>query len=523
MISAWQPEQLAEIHRSRTVPARLHHWATAQPDRPFFKCTTEWLTFGQVDAITDALAAGLQGRGINPSDRVAVMLPTCDEALLSVLALAKLGAIQVPINPYLKGDFLRHQLADSQARCIITDATGLSQTSSVRCELPELTEVVGVDATDTTDTIPFDELRTSTEHFAPPALQPRDTMAIMYTSGTTGLPKGCVLSQGYYTALPRGWFESGWYQPDERLITALPLFHIAGQGMTLMAALQGGLPTTFLPAFSASGFIGQCRDAKATAAFGVGPMGMTILSTPPSPEDTAHELRTAIFVPMPPEAQRSFRNRFGVDVVSEVYGQTECNPITLNTVEAHGTRPGRLGKPAPWIDVRLVDDQEVPVPDGQPGEIVIRPTEPMVMFDGYWHNAEATVEASRDLWHHTGDMAVREPDGTLVYFDRKRDAVRRRGENISCVEVEAAIGKHPKIRAVAAHAVAADLGEDDLKVWIAMVTGETFSPSELFEFLTEELPYFAVPRYVDFIDELPVNPLNRVQKFKLRDRGNHGA
>ncbi len=523
MTADWHPGQLSEMRGSRTISTRLRHWAATEPDRPFFRCTGDWLTFGEVDAITDAVAAALHAHGVGARDRVAVMLPNCDEAVLSVLALAKLGAIQVPTNPYLKGEFLRHQLAHSQSRCVISDEIGIGQVTELRSQLPEITELVVTGDAETRAAIPFNELRTSGLTFAPTVVKPRDTMAIMYTSGTTGFPKGCVLSQGYYLALPRAWFESGWYRPDERLITALPLFHIAGQGMTLMASLQGGLPVTFLPAFSASQFISQCREAGATAAFGVGPMGMAILSTPRGPDDHLHTLRIAVFVPMPPQAQRQFRDRFGVEVVSEVYGQTECNPVTLSTVAEHGTRPGRLGLPAQWIEVRLVDDDDMPVPDGEPGEIVIRPREPMVMFDGYWRNAEATVAASRDMWHHTGDMATREPDGSLVFFDRKRDAVRRRGENISCVEVEAAISRHPKIQTVAAHAEAADLGEDDLKVWIVMKANEVFTPPELFEFLTRELPYFAVPRYVEFIDELPVNHLNRVQKFKLKERGNTGA
>jgi crotonobetaine/carnitine-CoA ligase len=210
-------------------------------------------------------------------------------------------------------------------------------------------------------------------------------------------------------------------------------------------------------------------------------------------------------------------------VVTEAYGQTECNPIAQSPAENHGPSPGSLGRPVPWLDVALVDDEQNPVPPGEPGEVVIRPREPMVMFDGYWNNPAATVAVSRNLWHHTGDLARFDEHGYLVFFDRKKDSIRRRGENISCTEVEAAIVAHPKIQAVATHAVPSPLGEDDLKAWIVTVPGEQLNPAELHRFLVETLPYFAVPRYVDFIDALPVNALNRVQKFTLRERDNTGS
>jgi crotonobetaine/carnitine-CoA ligase len=515
----WDPSELDEINRWRVVGDRLRHWAAAEPDRPFFRCGGDWLSFGVAEQRTDAVAGALAKVGIDKGDRVAIMLPNCEENILAVLALAKLGAIQVPVNSFLKGEFLRHQLLDSGTKCLLSDGPGLAEAARVSAELPGLHHLISV-GDPVSGALSFGELAESGLACPDNHVVARDTMAIMYTSGTTGLPKGCVLSQGYYMFLPRGWFANDWYRPDERPITAVPLFHIAGQGMTLMASLQGGLPATILTSFRASRFIDECRAASATAAFGVGPMGMAILATPEAAADRDHGLRISMFPPMDPTSRERYRRRFGTPVISEAYGQTECNPITASPVDTHGTRPGSLGMPAPWVEVRLVDAEDNPVPDGEPGEVVIRPREPMVMFDGYWNNPAATVAVSRDLWHHTGDMARRDADGRLIFFDRSKDAIRRRGENISCIEVEAAIGTHPKIRAVAAHAVPAPLGEDDLKVWIVLAADEGFTPSELHEFFARELPYFAVPRYVEFTDELPVNALNRVQKFRLRERGN---
>lgn len=521
MKTGWTPAQLREFTATRVVGDRLRSWAKNEPDRLFFRCGRDWRTFGDVDQITDAMAGALDKMGIAKGQRVAVLLPNCEEAVLSTLALAKLGVIQIPINPFLKGDFLRYQLADSGAKCVISDTSGLTEVTSLRDDLPELEHLVTIDG-EVQDAISFDELADSGLPCPDNRIVPRDTMSIMYTSGTTGLPKGCVLSQGYYMFLPRGWLMN-WYRPGDRVITPMPLFHIAGQGMTLMSSLQAGLPVTFLTSFSASQFIAECRKASATFAFGVGPMAMAILASRQSPEDRNHVLRIAMFPPVSPSARGEFAQRFGVEVVTQAYGQTECNPIALNPLEAHGNIAGALGMAAPWLDVELVDADDNPVPEGEPGEIVIRPREPMVMFDGYWANPAATVAASRDLWHHTGDMARRDTSGVLVFFDRKKDAIRRRGENISCVEVEAAIVKHPKIAAAATHGVDSPLGEDDLKAWIVLAPGDTLTPGEFHAFLKAGLPYFAVPRYVQVIDELPMNPLNRVQKFKLREIGNDNA
>jgi crotonobetaine/carnitine-CoA ligase len=524
MSSLWKAADLEEINRWRVVPDRLRHWAGTDPDRPFFRCGAEWFSFGDADRESDAIGGALAAHGINKGDRVAVMLPNHEDFVLAVLALARLGATQVPVNPFLKGEFLRHQLADSGAICLVSDAAGLAEAARLRAELPDLRLLVSAGGTQVSEgAVPFAELRGSDLTCPDNSVTARDRLAIMYTSGTTGASKGCVLSHGYYLFLPRGWFANDWYAPEERIITAMPLFHIGGQGMALMSALAGGLAVSFVPAFSASGFLDECRAASATAAFGVGPMGMALLATTESGTDREHGLRIAVLVPMAPAARARFTERFGVPVVTEAYGQTECNPIAQSPVDRQGPSPGSLGRPVPWLDVQLLDDDGDPVPHGQPGEVVIRPREPMVMFDGYWNNPAATVEASRDLWHHTGDAARYDDQGYLVFFDRKTDSIRRRGENISCAEVEAAIVGHPKIVAVATHAVASPLGEDDLKAWVVTSPGESFEPGELHEFLADSLPYFAVPRFVQFTEALPVNALGRIQKFKLREQDNTKA
>jgi len=514
----------------RTVPARLEFWAEKDPDRPFLQCgptvhNTKWLSYGEVHVRSDALAGALAELGIDRLDRVAIALPNRLEYLLSVFALAKLGAIQVPINPYLKGDFLRHQLVDSGAKAFIGDEPALSQLSAARSELDDVQTTITVDGVADTchGVLGFGELLAGGRRPPSVAIDQSDVMTVMYTSGTTGLPKGCRLTQAYYMAMPWPWYQNDWLREGDRTLTAMPLFHIGGQGIALMPVLLAGNSIAYLERFSASGFIDSARDTDATVGFGVGPMGMAILATPPGDSDRAHPLRLGAFVPMPVDAQDRMAERFGIEVITETYGQTECNPITGSPISRDPSKRASLGRPSAALEVQLHDDAGNEVPVGEVGEIVIRPRERDVMYQGYWNNPAATVEAWRDLWHHTGDLAQADEDGYLYFVDRKKDAMRRRGENISSIEVESAIGRHQKIAAVAVHAVPSPLGEDDVKAVIVCHDEAAFQPGELHEFLKTTLPYFAVPRYVEFVDALPLTPTGRVQKTALRLRDNSQA
>jgi crotonobetaine/carnitine-CoA ligase len=219
---------------------------------------------------------------------------------------------------------------------------------------------------------------------------------------------------------------------------------------------------------------------------------------------------------MPPDRQVEFEERFGVPVAAESYGQTECIVIGIGDLR-EARRRGSAGRPARHLEVAIVDDDDNPLPAGQAGEIVVRPHKSNMMFKGYWNQPEATLETWRNLWHHTGDIGRQTEDGTLWIVDRKKDALRRRGENVSSIELEAAIRQHPEILDVAVHAVPSTLGDDEIKACI--VAGSELEPKELFHFFKSRLPYFAVPRYVEILEALPVNAVGRVRKQTLRERG----
>ena len=310
-----------------------------------------------------------------------------------------------------------------------------------------------------------DFLAAGDESFAGPEIGPADLIAIIYTSGTTGMPKGCMLSHGYYTHAPRLFRSVGLVEPGERVFTALPLFHAGGQMFALMGALMNHAAVHFEEQFSASAFMRRAREARATSLWGPGSMGMMILAQPETDADDSYPFKFANWSPMHPDRQIEFERRFNCPIYAGMLGQTECIAILMSPFGG-GHRRSSSGKPVPQLEVGIVDEDDRPVPAGAVGEIVLRPKEPHVMFDGYWHNPEATVAAWRNLWHHTGDNGQADADGVITFVDRKKDALRRRGENVSSFELELAIAQHPAVAQVAVCAVPSPLGEDEIKACI---------------------------------------------------------
>ena len=491
-------------------------------DAPFVRLGGEWVTPKELDARADHFAGALAGIGVQKGDRVALLLPNRFEIIEAVMGCARSGAIEVPLNAWLKGEFLRYQLQDCQASVLVTDTAGFASAEPLLAST-EIETVIFVDdlASLSTDIAVLDYHALMAEKRPAPEVDiaTSDIMAIIYTSGTTGMPKGCMLSHGYFMAGPSGQIERGWVTPGDRIFTSWPLFHTSGQVIALMVAMllpEGSV--AFTAEFSASSYLDEAREAGATVLAGVGFMGSAIMAQPPRDDDADNDFRLAIWIPMSPSDQEAFEERFDTAVVAESYGQTEAFPVTMSEL-THDRQRATIGTPSPSFEVRLVDDHDIDVPVGEAGEIIVRPNRPYVMYSGYWQNPEATVNASRNLWHHTGDMARENEVGQLLFVDRKKDALRRRGENISSVELEAAIMKLDGVAAVAVCAVPSDMTEDDVKAVLVLDEGATLEPEPVFAFFQENLPYFAIPRYVHLRDELPANALGRVMKHVLREEG----
>jgi crotonobetaine/carnitine-CoA ligase len=350
-------------------------------------------------------------------------------------------------------------------------------------------------------------------------VRPADLACFIYTAGTTGPSKGCMLPQNYIVSLADQIARTWQREPDDVILTPLPLFHFNAISVCVVGTLLTGGSAAIERRFSVSNFWPEIRRTGATMVSMLGSLAILIANADDHPDQTGHRLRLCAAAPMPPDTDKAWQERFGCKTFSAGYGLTEASLVSM--LDAGETnKPGAMGKPNHHeFDVRLVDDDDVEVAVGEEGEIVCRPKGPNLMFAGYWNRPEATIEATRNLWFHTGDLGRLDEDGFIYFVDRKKDALRRRGENISSFEMEKILYGHPALRDVAVHAVASDVGEDDVKITVVLQPDGRVSEEELCRWMAERVPFFAIPRYVEFRDDLPRNPVGRVLKYQLRDEG----
>ena len=311
------------------------------------------------------------------------------------------------------------------------------------------------------------------------------------------------------------WLKYTAFQEDEVVYCPLPLFHGVGLWCGVMAVLLSGSTICIVDRFSASSFWSDVRRFKANVSLGIFSMIPILLNQPPRPDDKDHTLRA--FYLGQSAMDEPLNERFGVRSV-EIYGSTE---LGIGTGSPYGAwRPGSCGQVnTDSYEIRIVDEWDRETPPGVPGEIVARPVKPFVMTTGYYNFSAETVAAFRNLWFHTGDRAYRDEDGYIFFVDRVKDAMRRRGENISSFEVERGVNAHPAVLESAAVAVPSDLGEDDVKICVVLQPGQRLAPEDLLAFCEERMAYFMVPRYVEFINALPKTPTEKVEKYKLRNEG----
>ena len=396
-----------------TVADLLEQRAGEHPNKTLVACDQERRTYGEAAGVATALAAALVEAGIAAGDRVAFLVPNRMERIDLFFACARLGAVQVPLNTFLKGEFLRYQLADCGAAAAVVDGPGLMAVAPLLPSLPALQRLIVLydDAGEgpvpnvpaTVEVIRFADLdRPAPADADLPRPTPDDLAAIVYTSGTTGPSKGCRSTRATTSTSAAAWQAALELRADDVYFTAFPLFHLSGQALALMATLHRGATLVLEPAFSATTFMARAGAVGATVVMGVGAMAQAILATPPADSDRTHSVRLCSWIPLPEAKQLEFEERFATAVSAEGYGQTECAPVTFSPASG-ARRRTTAGRPAPWLDVRIVDDDDVAVPAGDVGEIVVRPLEPDSLFQGYWGRAAETVFTFRNLWHHTGD------------------------------------------------------------------------------------------------------------------------
>jgi carnitine-CoA ligase len=499
----------------RTVPAMLARRAELDGDRVLLRHGDLVRTAHEVRHVAAAMAGSLRAAGIAAGDRVATLCGNRIELLDLILGCAWLGATVVPLNAAARGRQLAHMLTNSGARAVAVDPELLSV---LPAEPPPALEVVWVlDGAAQPEpagyrTAPLPPLE---DPIDPAAVAPGDTLAILYTSGTTGPSKGVLCPQAQFYWWGVGVGEILELGPGDLLHTCLPLFHTNAINAFTQALVSGAV-YSFAPRFSASGFWDELARVGATVTYLLGAMISILWRREPGPGDRAHDVRVALAPATPAAVHEHFFERFGVRLI-EGYGSTETNCVI--GAQPDEQRPGYMGYVRDGYEALVVDEYDEPVEDGEPGELVARCREPFSFATGYHEMPEKTVEAWRNLWFHTGDRVVREDDGWFRFLDRLKDAIRRRGENISSLEVEQALGEHPAVEAVAVFPVPSELGEDEVMAAVVPSEGERISPEELIGHCEERLAYFAIPRYIDFVDRLPMTENGKVLKVRLRERG----
>jgi crotonobetaine/carnitine-CoA ligase len=346
--------------------------------------------------------------------------------------------------------------------------------------------------------------------------EPHEPSSILFTGGTTGPPKGVVLSHSHNLNVAQGFVDLVGYTEDDVLYSVFPLFHANAKFMSVLTAMAAGASLVIDKRFSASRFWETCRRERVTAFNGMGEMLRILLKQPERDEDAQNNVRMVIGAAAGAELIGQFEQRFDVAVL-DVYGLTETGPVTA--IGWDNRRPGSCGVPVPWYDVRVVDDRDLDVAPGETGQIVIRPKRPHVMMERYWGNDAATLGAMRNLWFHTGDLARQDDDGYIWFLERGTDSIRRRGENVSAWEVERVLADHPGLLEAAVFGVPAELGGQEVMVAIVPKPGTEITPEQLLDFCTGRMPHFAVPRYVRLMDKLPRSHAQRVLKPELKAAG----
>ncbi len=515
----------------RTLPAMLARGAARHGERPLLGFGDASWSHGDLPRLAASRAATLRKAGVGRGDRVALMLSNRIELIEVFVACGSIGAAVVPINTASMGPQIGYVLRDSDARLLVIEdgfvarlenadlgGTSLDAIWVVGEAIPVEAMAVAVactafpDRPDVTDD--DDDADDDTASDEAPIL-PSDTLAILYTSGTTGPAKGVLCSHAQYHWWGVHSAEILGVVAGDVLCTTLPLFHINALNTFAQASLTGAR-VAFEPRFSASAFWPTMQQRGATVVYLLGAMVPILLAQPVSPAERAHKVRIGLGPGVPASAGAAFVERTGVPLV-EGYGSTETNFVIASAPGR--SRAGCMGWLRPGFEAKVVDAFDIELPAGEAGELLLRADQPFAFSSGYFGQPEATVAAWRNLWFHTGDRVVREADGAFRFVDRIKDAIRRRGENISSYEVEQVLQSHPSVAAVAVYPVRSELAEDEVMAALVARPGEMLAPAELSSFCASRLPYFAIPRYIEIVAELPRTENGKVQKYKLRERG----
>ncbi|WP_255197559.1 AMP-binding protein [Halorarius litoreus] len=513
------------------LPTVLEAQASERADETFLQWETTDIevTFAETNRIVNRLAHGLRDVGIEKGDHVLLMLPNSLEYLYLWFALAKIGAVEVPVNTSYKEGTLTHVANLTEAEFGVFHDSFVSRVLDVEDDLESLERiaVLGDDVDETSDSdlgvLTYDDLRSEKETNPEADLHFDDVASIIMTSGTTGPSKAIQKTYSHQYFFSEQCRNLVQLTDDDIYMTGNPLFHSNAQVLVVFPALIAGAKICLFEKFTASGWVDRLNETGATVCNFLGSMMDFVYQQPERDIDDQNDLRCLFAAPTAYGIQEEFEERYGIEFITEVIGTTEtCMPVLAPYgVERPEGAAGLLLEE--YYDVQLVDPKtDRPVEPGTMGEYAIRPKISSIITPGYYGMPEKTVEATKNCWFHTGDGLRRDEDGWFYFVDRMGDTLRRRGENISTYEVEQPLLEHPAVQAVAVVGEKAEEegGEDEVKAWIVFEEGKEATPEELIEWSNDRMPYFMIPRYLEFVDELPKTENEKIQKAKLREWGN---
>lgn len=462
-------------------------------------------SYAEVNRITDRVAAGLAALGVKKGDHVAILMENCPEFIFAWFGLAKIGAIEAPFNPFHKGKLLEYLINYSDAEILVISSSFIEEIAAIQDSLTTVKRVLIHGGFQDRpfkkiEAIPYSRLLESSATAPVADVSYKDTMALMFTSGTTGPSKGVLIThnQGFFVASQ--YLNANGAKKGACGYGYIPLFHEAPQfGLVLGTMLIGGT-TVITRNFSPPTFWDEVRKYNCTMSGLFEVVVKILLMAPEQPDDADNPMQVFATAHISPESQQAFSKRFGVKLVN-IYGLTEGD-ATIYTMH-NDIVPGSFGRPRGYFDVKLFDANDHEVPPGAMGELVLRPKQPYTIFQGYYKMPEKTVEAFRNLWWHTGDLAYQDKKGNYYFVGREKDMIRRGDENISSLEVERVVESHPAVKECAAVAVKSDIWGEEVKIVVVCKEGQKVDPADLIAWCDERMAYFMIPRYIEFATSIP--------------------
>lgn len=497
-----------------SIGKALQEAVSRTPEKALFVFNKQQANYEDVLATVHRVANGLLSLGVKKGDKVAILLANRLEFPCAWLAANTIGAVMVPVNARFVDEEMRYVLDHSEASVVVTSDNHVETVQRLKADLPHLHTLISVDERGAPGSVPFSALLASPT--GPPAVDiaPDDDAVILYTSGTTGSPKGCVATHEYFLNL--GDIQAQLFQltSQDRVFTAQPFYYMDPEWNTIMVMLYNAT-LVVADRFSTSQFWNQVRDNKITCFYCIGSMTSFLYNIPPSTLDRQHNLRMVQTSGIPPRIHRAWEERFGVPV-HEIYASTETTAdiaVTHDMDRKVGT--ACIGRPVPYREVRIVGENDVDVPPGEVGEIILKRSRGMMKE--YYKDPEATERAFRGGWFHSGDLGYQDQDGDYHFVGRKKDIIRRGGENISAASLEQVLMDHPKILDAAVIPVPDPIRGEEVKAYVVLNPGADLTAQEIIEYCEENMAAFKVPRYLEFRDSLPKTPSERIQKQKLRE------